>query len=101
MSDEWKRIADRLDDLVERLDRILPPSAREPDWKAGSAFRWRRHAKGGYLEAVRHPHTIRFSDLKGSDISRRCSQESNNPPSRFLCERLANSNSRKSHTRYC
>ena len=31
MSDEWKRIADRLDDLVERLDRILPPSAREPD----------------------------------------------------------------------
>jgi uncharacterized protein len=71
MSDEWKRIADRLDDLVERLDRILPPSAREPDWKAGPAFSWRRHARGGYLEAVRHPHTIRFSDLKDIDEQKR------------------------------
>ena len=71
MSDEWKRIADRLDDLVERLDRVLPPSAKAPDWKAGPAFRWRRNARGGYLEAVRHPHTIRFSDLKDIDEQKR------------------------------
>jgi len=39
MSDELKRIADRLDDLVERVERFLPPGSTGPDWKA-SAFRW-------------------------------------------------------------
>ena len=66
MSDPWKRIADRLDDIAARIERLLPPAAAEPDWKA-HAFRWRKHARGGYLEAVRHPHAIRFSDLKDID----------------------------------
>lgn len=70
MTGEWKQIADRLDALMERFERLLPPSAAEPDWKA-RAFRWRKHARGGYLEAVRHPHTIRFSDLKDVDEQKR------------------------------
>jgi len=70
MSDAWKRIADRLDDLAVRLEKLLPPAATEPDWKA-HALRWRKHPRGGYLEAVRHPHTIRFSDLKDIDEQKR------------------------------
>jgi predicted AAA+ superfamily ATPase len=71
MSDEWKRIADRLDDLVERLDRILPPQVAAPDFRTGKAFRWRRGPRGGWLEAVQHPHAIRFSDLKDIDEQKR------------------------------
>jgi uncharacterized protein len=70
MTDAWKRIADRLDDLAVRLEKLLPPAATEPDWKA-HALRWRKHPRGGYLEAVRHPHTIRFSDLKDIDEQKR------------------------------
>ena len=70
MTDAWKRIADRLDDLVARIEKILPPAAAQPDWKA-HAFRWRKQARGGYLEAVRHPHAIRFSDLKDVDEQKR------------------------------
>ena len=63
MTGEWKRIADRMDRLLERFERLLPPATGEPDWKA-TAFRWRKHARGGYLEAVRHPHRIRLDDLQ-------------------------------------
>src|SRR5206468_12810444 len=41
------------------------------DWNAASAFRWRKNSRGGYLEAVRHPHTIRFADLKDVDEQKR------------------------------
>jgi predicted AAA+ superfamily ATPase len=70
MSDDVKRIADRLDDLLARLDRFLPSAGEGPDWKA-TAFRWRKQPRGGYLEAVRHPHAIRFSDLKDVDEQKR------------------------------
>ncbi len=70
MSDEWKRVAARLDELVARVEKLLPPAAAEPDWKA-HAFRWRKHPRGGYLEAVRHPHDIRFADLKDIDEQKR------------------------------
>jgi hypothetical protein len=66
MTDPLKRIADRLDLLADRLEKLLPPATAEPDWKS-HAFRWRKHPRGGYLEAVRHPHSIRFSDLKDID----------------------------------
>jgi predicted AAA+ superfamily ATPase len=67
MKDPVTRIADRLDELAARLERLLPPASAAPDWKASTAFRWRKNARGGYLEAVSHPHTIRFSDLQDID----------------------------------
>ncbi len=66
MNDDLKRIADRLDQLAGRLERYLPGGGEPPDWRA-HAFRWRKRASGGYLEAVRHPHTLRFADLKDID----------------------------------
>ena len=70
MSD-WKPVLDKLDRLISQLDRILPPVQAGPDWKAATAFRWRKGARGSYLEAVRHPHLIRFSDLKDIDEQKR------------------------------
>ncbi|HSN21078.1 MAG TPA: DUF815 domain-containing protein, partial [Usitatibacter sp.] len=88
MTDEaqLKRIADRLDDLVERLDRLLPGAGRPPDWKA-NAYRWRKNARGGYLESVRHPHSIRFSDLKDIDEQKRRLRENT---AQFVAGRPAN-----------
>jgi predicted AAA+ superfamily ATPase len=86
MTDPWKRIADRLDDIAARIERLLPPAVAEPDWKA-HAFRWRKHPRGGYLEAVRHPHSIRFSDLKDIDEQKRRLRDNT---AQFVARRPAN-----------
>ena len=67
MKDPVTRIADRLDELAARLERLLPPPGAAPDWNASTAYRWRKNARGSYLEAVKHPHGIRFSDLQDID----------------------------------
>jgi predicted AAA+ superfamily ATPase len=65
-----------LETILERLDRLLPPVPPGTDWEASVAFRWRsgRRATGGaaggsagWLQAVRHVHRIRLSDLRGID----------------------------------
>jgi predicted AAA+ superfamily ATPase len=56
----------RAEALLARVEAVLPPShSREPDWKLGSAFRWRKRAGGGasYLQPVLHASTIALSDL--------------------------------------
>jgi predicted AAA+ superfamily ATPase len=70
VNDTWKKVADRLDGLLKRIERLLPAGTEALDWKS-TAYRWRKHARGGYLEAVRHPHTIRFADLKDIDEQKR------------------------------
>ena len=56
--------------ILARLDQVLPPPPPPTDWKASIAFRWRssgRRGTPGNLQAVRHVHRIRLSDLKGID----------------------------------
>lgn len=54
----------RLEQLIDRVERILPPSNPEIDWSC-SAFRWRTRANGtGYLQAVKHPHRVALDSLK-------------------------------------
>jgi len=87
MKDDWKPVLDRLDALIERLDRLAPAALAEPDWKSAKAFRWRKNARGSYLEAVRHPHSIRFSDLKDIDEQKRRLRENT---AQFVAGRPAN-----------
>jgi predicted AAA+ superfamily ATPase len=63
-----------LDQILRRLDQLLPPPPPATDWKASVAFRWRssgRRGQGtnapGWLQAVRHVHRIRLADLRGID----------------------------------
>ena len=71
MTGDAKEILARLDALLGRVEKLLPPQAEPLDWKSATAFRWRKHPRGGYLQPVRHPHRIRFGDLKDVDEQKR------------------------------
>lgn len=55
--------------LLDRLEQLLPPPPKKPDWDA-IAFRWRKRQGRGELVAVSHPHRIRLDDLQGVDIQK-------------------------------
>jgi uncharacterized protein len=88
MNDDWKPLLERLDALIDRIDRIAPAALQEPDWKSATAFRWRKRANGtGLLQAVVHPHAIRFADLKDIDEQKRRLRENT---AQFVAGRPAN-----------
>jgi predicted AAA+ superfamily ATPase len=87
VNDDWKGLAARLEALSRQLERLLPPAQPDLDWKAGRAYRWRRNARGGYLEAVKHPHSIRFADLKDIDEQKRRLRDNT---AQFVAGRSAN-----------
>ena len=60
------RLVDRLETLVDRVERLLPQPNREPDWRA-VAYRWR---KSGALQAIRHPHLFQLDDLLNIDLQK-------------------------------
>ena len=45
----------RAEQLLERLDCLLPRSEGAPDWTQ-VAFRWRARGERGYLQAIPRPH---------------------------------------------
>jgi predicted AAA+ superfamily ATPase len=56
----------RAEALLARVEAVLPQAPREPDWKLGFAFRWRKRSGGGtsYLQAVAHVSQIALDDLR-------------------------------------
>jgi hypothetical protein len=66
MSDAAKLIK-QAEGLVSRLERLLPQEAPVPDWKASTAFRWRKKDGRGKIEPVQHVHRVRLADLQGID----------------------------------
>ena len=65
-----ERFLDRAEQVLDRLEPLLPPSTPEPDWEAATAFRWRRRAGGGWLEPVLHPHAVEPGQLRGIERQR-------------------------------
>jgi uncharacterized protein len=61
------RLLNRTEQLLARLETLLPAPAKPVDWNAGTAFRWRKSNGRGFLQPVAHPHRIRLSDLRGID----------------------------------
>lgn len=51
---------------MDRVEAVVPPQVPEVDWSA-QAFRWRPTSRGGYLQAVRHPHRIELDALHNID----------------------------------
>ena len=53
----------RAEALLARLETVLPQPFAAPDWNASIAFRYRKRAGSGRLEAVRHVAPIRLESL--------------------------------------
>lgn len=54
----------RAEHLLSRLESILPAATPVPDWRVGSAFRWRKRGGQGYLQVVKHVSVIGLDDLQ-------------------------------------
>jgi hypothetical protein len=55
----------RVDELLSRVEALLPRPQPTVTWDAACAWRWRRERGGGRLQPVAHPHQIRLEDLQG------------------------------------
>ncbi|MFT5589750.1 MAG: putative AAA+ superfamily ATPase [Bradyrhizobium sp.] len=54
----------RAEQLLARLETVLPQSPAAIDWQAGTAFRWRKRNGVGSLQVVRQVAAITLSDLQ-------------------------------------
>lgn len=67
---DFDQFINRLEQLVIRVETLLPPVLTNVDWSA-TAFRWRVGTKGsGYLQAVKHPHYVDLDALKNIDTQK-------------------------------
>ncbi len=53
----------RAEQLLTRLEAVLPHPLTAPDWSAAIAFRYRKRGGSGVVEPVRHVATIRLDSL--------------------------------------
>ena len=68
MNEHFERLLQRAEQLITRIESVLPQPLGEPDWTASIAYRYRKRSSGhGGLEPVRHVADIRLSALKEID----------------------------------
>lgn len=61
----------RTEDVLARVEAMLPPKAADPDWTRSMAARWRKRGGRGFLQPVPHPHAIELDDLVAIDAQKR------------------------------
>ena len=61
-----EHLLQRAEDLITRLETLLPAPLAEPNWQA-TAWRWVKQGSQGQLQAVEHPHTVRLDDIRFID----------------------------------
>ncbi len=65
MNDKFERFIDRVEQLITRIESILPQPLSAPDWSASVAYRYRKRSSGhGSLEPVRHIGAMSLTDLR-------------------------------------
>jgi uncharacterized protein len=65
MNEKFEHLLLRAEQLIGRIEAVLPQSLSEPDWSASTAYRYRKRSTGhGTLEPVRHVGAMRLNDLK-------------------------------------
>ncbi len=65
MNEKFEHLMLRAEQLIARIESVLPQPLSVPDWSAAMAYRYRKRSSGhGTLEPVRHVGLVRLSDLK-------------------------------------
>ena len=65
MNPNFEHLLARAEQLISRIESILPQPLTAPDWSTSNAFRYRKLSTGhGTLEPVRHIGAMRLDDLK-------------------------------------
>ena len=68
MNEHFERLLQRAEQLITRIESVLPQPLGEPDWSASVAWRYRKRSSGhGTLEPVRHVSDMRLAALKEID----------------------------------
>lgn len=68
MNEKFERLIERAEQLIGRIESVLPQPLRAPDWGASIAFRYRKRSSGhGVLEPVRQVAKMRLTDLQEID----------------------------------
>jgi uncharacterized protein len=87
MNDELVRLIERAEQVLARVEALLPGAPEAPDWHASTAFRWRRKQGRAWLQPVPHPHLVRLADLQDIDEQK---QRVDDNTRQFLAGRRAN-----------
>ncbi len=65
MNASFEHLLMRAEQLISRIESVLPQVPAQPDWTASVAYRYRKRSTGhGALEPVRHVGVMRLLDLK-------------------------------------
>jgi len=68
MNEAFERLLQRAEQLISRIESVLPQPLGEPDWSASIAFRYRKRSSGhGTLEPVRHVSDMGLASLREID----------------------------------
>ena len=71
MNEKFERLIDRAEQLIARIESVLPQPLTAPDWTASIAYRYRKRSSGhGSLEPVKHIGHMALNDLKEIDDQR-------------------------------
>jgi hypothetical protein len=65
MNEQFAHLLLRAEQLIGRIESVLPQALSQPDWTASVAYRYRKRSTGhGALEPVRHVGAMSLLDLK-------------------------------------
>ncbi len=68
MNQKFEHLIERAEQLIARIEFVLPQPLSAPDWSAAIAWRYRKRSSGhGTLEPVRHVAAMALADLKEID----------------------------------
>ncbi len=68
MNQKLDHLIERAEQLIARIESVLPQPLGAPDWSTAIAWRYRKRSSGhGTLEPVRHVAAMQLADLKEID----------------------------------
>ncbi len=71
MTDKFERLIERAEQLIARIESVLPQPLTAPDSSVAIAWRYRKRSSGhGVLEPVRHVAAMQLVDLKEIDAQK-------------------------------